>query len=69
MDASWRRLIRFVDCASVIAAIVAYAALVSMKTRGLTPPHLTWLMVLLGPLIGFSMLPIVMRFFRWRDPQ
>jgi hypothetical protein len=41
----------------ILAAAIAYAVLISLKSSGLLEPEMTWMRVILGPALMFSLLP------------
>jgi len=48
-----------------LVAAIAYAVLIPMKTRGLLPPEITWIRLILGPAFAVGLIPAYLLVAMW----
>lgn len=57
--------LRLASWGGALVVAVAYAELIPAKLWGLLPPEMTWVRVIFGPLVAFSVLPVSILLAMW----
>lgn len=57
--------LRLSSWGGVLVAAIAYAVLIPMKARGLLPPEMTWIRLILGPALYVVMIPAYLLMAMW----